>query len=412
MKPLYLLKSPEEISLLAQELSSQALIAVDTEFIRETSFYPGIEIIQISSKENSWLIDARFFKQNHLPGPNGGYDTSIKPLLDVMVDPKVLKIFHAAQGDQECLYTSFGVLATPILDTAIAASLCGFGEGVGLARLLKNVLSVHLNKGHTRTNWAARPLSQSLLEYAQADVQFLIPLATELLSRLEKLGRKEWALTLSSRWENPQIFEYQIPEHGLKIARSSRLDRFQFQVLLELIRWREKRVRELNLPRKWLADDSVLLDLVLAKPKDLEQLSSFRGLNKSEIKKSGLEILAAIHSPKEVTAMESAQLRFQDPPSIKETQTLELVRCYLNLLADQIQISSKHLYAPTGLLSLIRNPPRTLADLSETKLLTLEAQSLIGTELLNFVNGNIGLRIGPSGIELISAPDSHEPKSP
>jgi len=151
-----LISTAEQILELVQALKGQEIIAFDTEFIRENTFYPIVEIIQVATETDSWIVDAQAFKKNFKPGAQGGYDPAIRPLLEVFKDRSVLKILHAAQGDQECLYTSFGVVAEPVLDTSVAASLCGYGDNIGLGKLLKAVVNVTIKKGHARTNWSVR----------------------------------------------------------------------------------------------------------------------------------------------------------------------------------------------------------------------------------------------------------------
>ena len=152
-----LVKSADQVLEVAEKLSRCDVIAFDTEFIRESTFFPIVEIIQVATDEESWLIDAQAFKKGYRPGAQGGFNSDLQPLLDVFTNPSILKILHAAQGDQECLYTSFGVTASPTLDTAVAASLCGMGDGIGLSKLVKSVMGVELKKGHARTNWSVRP---------------------------------------------------------------------------------------------------------------------------------------------------------------------------------------------------------------------------------------------------------------
>src|SRR5690348_844456 len=127
-----LLSTADEIADLAAKLQSQSIIAFDTEFIRETTFFPIVEIIQVATETDSWLVDAQAFKRHLNSKDSQAYDPGLQPLLDIFANPNILKIVHAAQGDQECLHTGFGVVATPSLDTAVAASLCGYGDAVGL----------------------------------------------------------------------------------------------------------------------------------------------------------------------------------------------------------------------------------------------------------------------------------------
>jgi ribonuclease D len=404
-----LISTAEQVCELADSLRKADIIAFDTEFIRETTFFPIVEIIQVATSEESWLVDASAFKKGFRPGPQGSFNPGLKPLLDVFEDKKSLKIAHAIQGDQECLYTSFGSLATPTLDTAVAASLCGYGEGIGLGKLLKAALDVTIKKGHARTNWSVRPLPEQLIEYAHADVEHLVELAKKLIGQLEKLGRKDWALELSSKWEDKNLYDPDVRELASKLARSGRLDRKGYAALLELIKWREARVRQLNLPRRWVADDAVLVDLAHVRPKDMAHLSAFRGLNKGELKNSGEQILAALKTAAE-TAETAPDERGPDEkrgrgrleiPSTEESQVLDLIKCYVGMLADQHRIAAKHLMTSAQLLPLLRTPIRTPEDFVKSGVLGKEAARLIGEELIAFMRGERALSIDGPRIKVV-----------
>jgi ribonuclease D len=393
-----LITTAEEITELASKLSEKSVIAFDTEFIRENTFYPIVEIIQVATDDESWLVDAAAFKKGFRAGPQGGFNPGIKPLLDVFENRNILKIVHAAQGDQECLYTSFGVVATPCFDTSVGASLCGLGEAVGLGKLLKSVLDVTIAKGHARTNWSVRPLPQQLLEYAHSDVEFLVELGGKLLQQVDQMGRKEWAMQLSSKWEKKELYEVDIESMAQRLARGGRLDRRGYAALLELVKWREERVRQLNLPRRWVADDAVLMDLAHVRPKDIEHLSSFRGLNKGELKNSGETILSALRKAETADVNAPARERVE-PPSAEESQVLDLIKCYVGILADRHRIAAKHLMTTAQLLPLLRNPISAPEDLVRFNILTDEAARLIGAELIEFIHGKRALFIQKSRIK-------------
>lgn len=369
------------------------MIAFDTEFIRENTFYPIVEIIQVATEEESWLVDAQAFKKNFSPGPDGGFDPGLNPLLEIFQDPSILKILHAAQGDQECLYTSFGVTAKPTMDTAVAASLCGHGDAIGLGKLLKSTLNVSLAKGHARTNWSVRPLPRQLIEYAHADVDHLVALGRHMIRELDRLRRREWALQISAKWEEPALYQVQVSEIAEKIARGGRLDSAGYGALLELVRWREERVRYLNLPRRWVADDAVLLDLAAVRPKDRDHLSAFRGLNKGELKNSGDTILGAIKRGSEAGVKAPPKPVRHEVPSSDESQALELLKCFIGILADRHRIAAKHLLTTGQLLDLLRARPKTVEDLVKNDILSESAGSLIGTELIAFLSGKRALSI-------------------
>jgi ribonuclease D len=389
-----LLSNASDILGLVEELRGHDTIAFDTEFIRENTFYPITEIIQVATSEKTWLVDAQAFKKGYRPGPAGSFDPGLKPLLEVFQDPKVLKIVHAAQGDQECLYTSFGVLASPVLDTAVAASLCGLGDNIGLGKLLKSVLNVTIKKGHARTNWSVRPLPQQLLEYAAADVDTLVQLGKKLLEMLEPLGRREWALTVSSRSAEKSLYDPDYEQMAQRLARGGRLDKRGYSALRHLVKWREERVRQLNLPRRWVADDAVLIDLAQVRPKDMQHLSAFRGLNKGELKHSGEAILAALQKAAEdpATLPPSSGSR-GEMPSTEEAQVLDLLKCYVGILADRHRIAAKHISTAGQLLPLLREKLDTPEQLVKAGLLTREAAMLVGEELIAFVRGKRALLV-------------------
>ncbi len=402
-----LLDTAEEIQALAESLRKHDIIAFDTEFIRENTFYPVVEIIQVATDNESWLVDAQAFKKGFSAGngPKSGYDPGIQPLLDVLKDTSILKIVHAAQGDQECIFTSFGTIASPALDTAIAASLCGYGEGVGLGKLLSAVSGVTLKKGHARTNWSVRPLPPQLIEYAHADVDHLVELGRKLMMQLDELGRREWALELTKRFENPSLYEPSPEEITDKLARGGRLDKVGYACLLELVRWREARVRQINVPRRWIADDAVLTDLAHVRPKDIAHLSAFRGLNKGELKNSGEAILSALKRGMESAAsIEASSVPRQprpDIPNASESQVMELLKCYIGLLADRHRIAAKHLVTSKQLLPVLRNRIEAPADFVKHEILTESAAALIGEELLAFLKGRRALQITGTKIKVL-----------
>jgi len=387
------LTQPKEIEELASQLRSHSVISFDTEFIRENTFYPSVELIQVATHDQSWLVDVQHFRGKNAPG--------LKPLLDVFEDEKILKVLHAAQGDQECLYTSYEVVAKPSFDTAVGASLCGYGDGIGLGNLLKSLLGVSLKKGHARTNWAARPLPKQLLEYAHADVEFLVQAGEKLLAELEKLGRRQWALELSAKWEDKKLYQSDPEGLALKLAKGGKLDQKSYAALVELMRWREDRVRQLNLPRRWVADDQVLLDLAHVRPKDIDHLATFRGLNKGEIKASGERILEALRRASSETDLSLPKSPRPDHPSTEESQVLDLIKTYLGILADREKIAVKHLMTVSQLMPLLRQKFETPEDLVSQGLLSPGAANLIGGEIIAILRGKRALSVDGRKVRIV-----------
>jgi ribonuclease D len=284
----------------------------------------------------------------------------------------------------------------------VAASLCGLGESIGLGKLLKAVLDVTVSKGHARTNWSVRPLPHQLIEYAHADVKHLVLLGKTLLGQLEKLGRKDWALELSAKWEDPKLYQSDPSEIAQKLARGGRFDANGYAALMALVQWREQRVRQLNLPRRWVADDHVLVDLAHVRPKDIAHLSSFRGLNKGELKNSGEAILAALRQGSEGSDQPVPQFKKPNLPTEDELQALEVLRCFLGILADRHKIAAKHLMTAAKLLPLLRTNVESPQEWVLQGVLSAEAVELIGDELVAMIQGKRSLLIKNRRVEVMN----------
>ncbi|MDP8243304.1 MAG: HRDC domain-containing protein [Candidatus Hinthialibacter antarcticus] len=393
-----LIDSPASIAALAEQLKDAPFIAIDTEFIREKTFFPTLELMQIANRDDSWLIDARAF----IDSSNGKPLDSFQPLLDLLESPNSLKIFHAAQADQECLYTSFGVTACPTLDTALAASLLGYGDNISLRNLLRQALGVRIKKGHARSHWSLRPLPEQLIDYAHADVVHLVELGEKLLAELDEQNRRPWAMALSAEFENPALYEPQPEEIAKRLSKSGRITSKTFPVLVELARWREHRIRHLNIPRKWLMDDGVLLDLAEVRPKELKHLETFRGIPKDEVSSQGPEILAAIQRGVESQPQKPAKAHSSNHT---ETRTVELLRCFLEMLSEQHGIASRFLISPRKIYLLFLNHFECAQDLVDQEILTPQASELIGEELVAFMHGRRALTLHNGSSKIIKTQD-------
>jgi ribonuclease D len=209
-------------------------------------------------------------------------------------------------------------------------------------------------------------------------------------------------LELSAKWEDPKLYETDIEGLAHKLARGGRMDRRGYAALLELIRWREDRVRQLNLPRRWVADDAVLLDLAHVRPKDMAHLSAFRGLNKGELKNSGEAILGALKRASESEGVVVPKMPKPEIPTVEEAQALELLRCYVGILADRHRIAAKHLMTVPQLLPLLRGHPKTQEDLVKLGVLGADASRLIGDEIIAMIEGRRALSIIGTQIHVTS----------
>lgn len=391
-KPPELLTTPEAVADMAAELSKQASIAVDTEFIRETTFYPKVALIQVATREKTWLVD-----------PVALTGQQMEPLLVVLKNPNILKVMHAAYSDQECFHTAYKVIVDPVLDTSIAAALIGMGDNLGLGRLLKDLLNVNLPKGRARARWLQRPLPPELLEYAEQDVAHLVELGEGLADRLNQKNRLDWALEESR--VDAKEFDPSPLDMARRVAKSGQLDGNALPILVELFTWREDRARRADLPRGWVADNETLVALAKVKPKSIEELRSFRGLKPKEVDRSGATIIDAVKrglaTPKDTYPKIS---RPYVPHSDEVEHVVDLVQSYVAYLASHHAIATRFLLSSNKAFLLVLHGEKEIDWWVKEEILSLQAGKLIGLDLKELLEGRRGLAIRKGRVEILSLP--------
>jgi len=345
-------------------------LAVDTEFIRETSYFPDLCLIQVATMDHVWLIDT----------------LSIDPetadsFREILLDPKVLKIMHAAYADQEAIYWAFGIVATPVFDTSVGAALAGIGDQVGLGKLARELVGVDLPKGQARAKWKDRPLPEHLGEYAAGDVAYLVDMSRRLLDKLSKLGREDWAI------EAGQILVEDIdPEprdFAIEMVNGLDLDAAASGRFIAMVIWREEAARNENIPRLWVLRQDVLLSLAKVNPKNQEQLRSFRGMTKYQLNKWSDDILEALHNAEPFKR--SARRERMD--SDKLAGYTDFLKSWLNWIARKLEISPRYLMTKDQILMLLCNADQSEAEWVKRGILSENSVKLIGKELRECLEG-------------------------
>jgi ribonuclease D len=377
-----LIRDPESIQEIAQRLQSEALIAFDTEFLRERTFYPQLGLLQLADKKDAWLID-----------PLAVSVEDMRPLLEVLTNPDVLKVAHSAEQDQECLHSHYGIVAAPLFDTSIGAALTGKGDQIGLAPLLRKMLGVSLPKGHTRTNWLNRPLQPAMCEYAIADVAHLVELGEKLLNELKRRGRRSWALKLCAEMADAARYDADGIAIARKLALNARMSKREYAVLKELAQWRESRVRKRNIPRRWLAEDQILVQLSRAQPKRAEELADFRGLGARVRDYGAPQILEAIERGLTAPEEELEPPPEKPEPVGNESSAVTVFKCFLTFLAQEADVPLRYLLDSDAPLLLLRGRFETLDELKESGILGPGALEAFGEEILALLSGKRALKI-------------------
>lgn len=262
-------------------LRGASWLALDTEFIREQTFYPQLCLIQIAVPDQIACIDPLA-----LP--------SLDPLLDLLYDPAITKVLHAAHQDLELFFHLRGAAPAPIFDTQLAALALGQGHQLSYAALAQQLLGVELDKAHTRADWRQRPLAPAWLAYAADDVRYLRELYLRQLAALRERG---WLEALAEDFRamcHADRYRLQPSEAWRRVREHHRLGGMQRAVLRALAAWREERASAHDRPRRWILGDAVLLELARRMPGDMEQLQRIRGLPAATLQRHGAALLERI----------------------------------------------------------------------------------------------------------------------
>jgi ribonuclease D len=235
----------EELPALAQTLQVQAWIGVDTEFLRERTFFPKLCLLQLAAGGQIWCVDTLRI-------------SSLDPLMPALTAPRARKIIHSARQDLEAVYLSTKRVMSPVFDTQIAAGCIGLKPQVGYAELVKTLLDVTIPKGQTRTDWSKRPLTRDQLDYAADDVLYLGDVANHLSLRLHELGRDHWVLEDCLDLEDKQLYEPDPSQAWGRLRGLAQLAPASRGRAKTIAIWREKQARTRDLPRAWILADAAI----------------------------------------------------------------------------------------------------------------------------------------------------------
>ena len=316
-------RTPDELAAALARLADSPFVAIDTEFLRERSYYPKFCLLQIAHDDYCALIDVLA-----LP--------SLAPLLDFLNDRERLKVLHAAHQDLEVLARSRGALlgvpvapiAGPFLDTQAAAAFLDMPAHIGYGELVRRRLDLTLDKDQARTDWSRRPLSDAQLKYAAADVIYLVELYHNLKKALGHTLRWCWLEEDAEQWEDPKLYVTEPAEAWKRLRGLDQMQPEQRAAAKALAEWRESRAMYKDRPRAWILSDDTLRAIAESLPTTVEALAKIKGLPKRLAEKRGVELLQLIADSKAQAAHEPPARIFKPTPSEvgKITKLMELVR--------------------------------------------------------------------------------------
>lgn len=372
---------PDALDRFVADIGQAPWIAVDTEFMRERTYYPELCLIQVATPDHLACVD---------PIALGG----VGALERLLSDPAVTKVFHAAEQDMDLFFTTTGRVPAPVFDTQKAATLAGHPDGLGYARLVQAMLGVELDKAHTRADWQKRPLAQAAIEYAADDVRYLSQLYPILRADLAERGRLDWLDDDFATLVDPARYRPDPPRAWRRVKGLARLRPGQQQIAASLAEWRELTAMQANRPRRWILKDDILLDLARRSPDSAQGLSQVRGLPPALAERKASDLLDALGKGR---AREPVAL-VQTPARLTaDTEALaDLLMAVLRARAGAHDVSPATVAGRRDLERLARGE-RDLALLSGWR------QRVAGAALLEVLEGDSAVRIADGSLVVDSA---------
>jgi ribonuclease D len=363
--------SNDQLAELCERWRQQAAIAIDTEFMRTSTFYPQTALLQVGDGRGCYLIDPIAIDQ-------------FDPLVELLADEQVTKVLHSCSEDLEVFQCFFGVVPKPLFDTQIAAAIAGHGFSLGYAKLVDVMLGIAVPKSETRSDWLQRPLSQAQLQYAAIDVAYLLVIYGKLLQQLKGQQRLSWVLEDCAALVEAAEVEPDFDEYYVKIKSAWKLNRSQLSSLQQLAAWREYHARDEDVPRNRLIKERAVFDLARLQPTDIAQLYKLEGLPSKVVKASGETLLEIIADSKRIPdSMKPALLPRPLPPEVGDQ--LKALKQIVRDIAEQLQLPIEVLVRKKEYETLIRN---RMADepLELPGRLNGWRKSVVGESLLNYLN--------------------------
>jgi ribonuclease D len=384
-----LITTTQELSLFCDRLSQHEFVTVDTEFIREQTFWPKLCLIQLAGPGEEAIVD---------PLERG---IDLAPFYQLMANERVVKVFHAARQDLEIVWTQAKLIPHPIFDTQVAAMVCGFGESVSYVSLVKQVTGRDLDKSSRFTDWARRPLTERQLAYALGDVTHLREVYKRLDAELKSTGRSRWLDQEMADLLDARTYETP-PEEAWRRLKLRVKNRKGLAVLIELAAWRERAAQAQDVPRNRILRDEALYDIASHAPTDVAQLSQLRSLSEGFGRSArAKEIVEAVkrglaRDPKTVP-----QLREGAGVPAEKGATVELLRVLLKACAARSKVA-----------------PRLIADADDLERLAVEDEpdvpalkgwryELFGAEAQRLKRGEVALKVVDGEVVTVAiAPDA------
>jgi ribonuclease D len=388
-----LITTTDDLAHACHRLARSPFVTVDTEFLRETTFWPILCVVQLASDEEALAIDAL------APG------LDLEPLLQLMADEDVVKVFHAARQDLEIFWKLSGLVPTPLFDTQVAAMVCGYGEQVSYSELANSICHVAIDKSSRFTDWARRPLAEAQIAYAIGDVTHLRDIYKALSKRVAAAGRQSWLDDEMKTLTSPSTYE-QHPERAWERYKSKARKPRDLAMLMELAAWRESEAQARDVPRARVLKDEVLIELALAAPRSAEALANLRAFPRGmERSRAGGEILAAIERGLERDPKTLPKIERERRNGANVGATVELLKVLLRQVSEDSGVAGKLIATLDDLEAIAQN------DKADAPALSGWRRKLFGERALELKHGRLALTVENGKVVTLEWKDAEAPHS-
>lgn len=380
---MYVITDTQALGKFAASLRNRPFVAVDTEFMREKTYWPILCLIQAAAEGVEAIVD---------PLAKG---IDLAPFLDVMDDKKVVKVFHAARQDLEIFHRLMDATPAPLFDTQIAAMACGFGDQIGYEPLMRGLLNARIDKGHRFTDWARRPLSEAQLAYALSDVTHLRDAYPVLNEKLDGDGRRAWVEEEMTALLDPGLYRIE-PENAWARMRMKGVRTKEIGPFIKICEWREREAQSRDLPRNRVLKDEAIFELARLRPASAAEMAQARSVPSGfERSKAGAALLNAIAEgkalPKEMLPKLEKQARRKPPPA----DVVDLLRVLLKRQCEAFHVAPKLIASAADLEAI------ALDDEADVPALSGWRREVFGEQALKLKRGELALKLKNGGIELV-----------
>lgn len=374
------ISTSDELSAFCERIGNERVIAVDTEFLRERTYYPKLCLVQVGTSTEIGAIDPILIED-------------LSPLASIFADDRVTKVFHACGQDLEVILDGMGVTCASVFDTQVAAAFLGMRQQVSYASLVEAYAGVRLPKAESLTDWSRRPLDPEQLTYAEDDVRYLPAIYDRMMEQLVEKDRLAWVQPEMAEVTDPSHMHRDPREAYLRLKRSGSLTRRQLAIAREVCAWREQTAADHDVPRKWVLSDEVVVEVCKRAPRSRERLRKIRGTDQLG-EKDVRDLLDAVRVGEEVPGSACPQQERHSHPSAELESVVDLMVALVRIVSEKSGIATQLIATRDDLVEFAQ-------DRSKSRLATGWRHELAGKQLESLLEGSVGLTVRDGSIEVI-----------